>query len=237
MIVWAGNADGEGRPGLVGVATAAPIMFDIFKLLKSSAWFDQPYEEMTQAEICHKSGHRALEICEEKDTTWIPIAALKTAPCPYHQMIHLDATGRWRVSSDCEAPSRMQHQAWFVLPTGQEWYYKTKNPGYRSLPPYRADCNATNKSAVMDFIYPKRSTQIYVPVELDGNSGNAVFEVAHRSTDAIIHWHLDDEYLGSTQHIHQMAISPEPGKHQLAVVDQNGERLELNFEVLKKGSK
>jgi len=27
--VWAGNADGEGRPGLTGIAAAAPILFDL----------------------------------------------------------------------------------------------------------------------------------------------------------------------------------------------------------------
>ena len=237
VIVWAGNADGEGRPGLVGVATAAPIMFDIFKLLKTSAWFDQPYEEMVQAEICHKSGHRALDICEERDTAWIPAAAQHSPPCPYHQIVHLDAGERWRVSSDCEAPSHMVHRSWFVLPPGQEWYYRAKNPGYRVLPPYKPGCNATNRSTVMEFIYPKHSTQIYVPVELDGQSGHAVFEVAHRAADAVIYWHLDDEYLGSTSHIHQMAIGPEPGKHQLALVDQNGERLELNFEIINKAKK
>jgi len=30
VAVWVGNTDGEGRPGLVGVQTAAPILFDIF---------------------------------------------------------------------------------------------------------------------------------------------------------------------------------------------------------------
>jgi penicillin-binding protein 1C len=51
---------------------------------------------------------------------------------------------------------------------------------------------------MMEFIYPK-STQIYVPVELDGNMGKAIFEVAHRSANAVIYWNLDDEYIGSTK--------------------------------------
>ena len=34
--VWVGNADGEGRPGLVGVQAAAPILFDVFHLLPNS---------------------------------------------------------------------------------------------------------------------------------------------------------------------------------------------------------
>lgn len=237
VIVWAGNADGEGRPGLIGVSTAAPIMFDIFKLLKSSAWFDQPYEEMKEVDICKQSGHRALDICEDKDTMWIPTAALKTPPCPYHQLVHLDRTGKYRVSSDCESPSNMIHKSWFVLPPGQEWYYKSKNPEYRVLPPYKDGCGITNKNAAMEFIYPKHSTQIYVPVELDGKTGKTIFEVAHRSSDALIYWHLDEEYLGSTKGIHQMAISPEPGKHIITLVDQQGERIELHFEILQKAKK
>ena len=237
VIVWAGNADGEGRPGLVGVSTAAPIMFDIFKLLRSSAWFDQPYEEMQQVDICRQSGHRALDICDERDTAWIPIAGLKTPPCPYHQIVHLDMTGTYRVSSECESPSHMIHKSWFILPPAQEWYYKTKNSSYRMLPPYRSDCSPTNKSAVMEFIYPKHSTQIYVPVELDGQTGQTIFEVAHRSSDAVIYWHLDDDYLGSTKGIHQMALSPEPGKHALTIIDQQGERMELYFEILQKSKK
>lgn len=237
VIVWAGNADGEGRPGLIGVAAAAPIMFDIFKLLKPSSWFDQPYEEMQQVDICRQSGHRSLDICEDRDTMWIPVAGLKTPPCPYHQIVHLDLSGHYRVSSECESPSRMTHKSWFVLPPGQEWYYKSRNPEYRVLPPYRSDCSPTNKGAAMEFIYPKHTTKIYVPIELDGQTGKTVFEVAHRNADALIHWHLDEDYLGSTKGVHQMALSPEPGKHIITLVDQQGERLELLFEVLQKAKK
>ncbi len=42
VAVWVGNTDGEGRPGLIGVQTAAPIMFDIFRQLPASEWFHQP---------------------------------------------------------------------------------------------------------------------------------------------------------------------------------------------------
>ena len=102
------------------------------------------------------------------------------------------------------------------------------------LPPWRRDCEAENKQLAMEFIYPKRSTQIYVPMELDGKTGKAVFEVAHRSTGAIIYWSLDEDYLGSTKGFHQMALNPAAGKHIISLVDEEGERMELNFEVLKR---
>src|SRR3546814_8542069 len=42
VCVWVGNDDGEGRPGLTGINTAAPILIDLFDLLPSSGWFTPP---------------------------------------------------------------------------------------------------------------------------------------------------------------------------------------------------
>lgn len=41
--VWAGNAQGQGVPGLTGARTAGPVLFDILNLLPySGAWFPEP---------------------------------------------------------------------------------------------------------------------------------------------------------------------------------------------------
>ena len=235
--VWVGNADGEGRPGLVGVETAAPVLFEIFGQLPSGAWFDPPYDDMVQAPVCRQSGFRAGENCET-DTLWIPKCGLKGAVCPYHRLLHLDATGQWQVSSDCESPASMQHRNWFVLPPVEEYYFKSKNPWYTSPPPFRADCLASQSAQSnnpMQLIYPKRVTQIYVPVDLDGKLSSTVFQVAHRSPDKEIYWHLDGIYLGNTKTFHQMALQPSIGKHKLTLVDKDGYRLEQSFEVIGKG--
>ena len=44
VLVWVGNTTGEGRPGLTGINTAAPILFDIFRYLPASTWFEPPKE-------------------------------------------------------------------------------------------------------------------------------------------------------------------------------------------------
>jgi penicillin-binding protein 1C len=229
--VWTGNADGEGRPGLTGIGTAAPILFDIFNLLPASEWFDMPFDDLKKVSVCRKSGYRNSEWCEETDSVWIPPAGLRTHACPYHQLIHLDASGKWRVTSDCEPTAKMVHRPWFVLPPAEEWYYKLHNPNYRVLPPFRNDCSG-NRQIMMEFIYPKKSTQFYVPVELDGKTGKVVFEIAHRHPETKVYWHLDDDFMGTTVHFHQLAISPAPGKHLLTLVDSNGERLEMGIETI-----
>jgi penicillin-binding protein 1C len=115
-----------------------------------------------------------------------------------------------------------------------EWYYRNNDPNYIGLPPWRKDCEAYSAQAAMEMIYPKRSSQIYVPVELDGSTGKCVFEVAHRNKQSKIYWHLDEVFLGTTHEFHQMGLNPTQGKHLLVLVDEQGERLELPFEVLKK---
>jgi penicillin-binding protein 1C len=234
--VWVGNADGEGRPGLLGVDMAAPVLFEIFELLPACRWFDPPYDDMQEAAVCRLSGYRAGAYCPA-DTVWIPRGGLQARACPYHQLLHLDPTGQYQVHSGCLNPAEMQHVPWFVLPPLQEHYFKSKNPAYRTPPPVRNDClegAAMQEQNPMQLIYPKQPTKIYVPVELDGNLGSTVFQVAHRVPDTEIFWHLDGVYLGSTKTFHQMALQPQAGKHLLALVDANGFRLEQGFDVIGK---
>ncbi len=235
VAVWVGNASGEGRPSLTGISSAAPLLFDIFKQLKKSTWFEQPYSDMVSIPLCRYSGYRASSICEFVDTVWVQKNGLKTAPCPYHQIVHLNKAGTFRVTSNCEQIDNMQHVSWFVLPPIMEYYFKLHNPFYKTLPPYKPEClEYLESSKSMDIIYPKEMSKIYVPIDLDGKLGKTVFKVAHRSANATIYWHLDDEYLGATIGIHQMSLSPEPGTHVLTLVDQTGETLTRNFVIEQK---
>ena len=232
--VWVGNADGEGRPGLIGVYTAAPILFDIFKLLPhSSNWFSTPYDEMVKIPICKQSGFRPLAICE-KDTVWALKSHIKMDVCKYHKIIHLDSTFQWQVNANCEDISNIKHLPWFVLPPVEAFYYKSKSPSYKELPPFRADCFKDNTQASMELIYPQMHAIIYVPKDIDGKLSSTIFKAAHREETAIIHWHLDNQYLASTQHFHEIKLQPKAGIHQLTLVDERGQRLEQTFTILEK---
>ena len=231
--VWVGNADGEGRPGIIGVKAAAPILFDVFKILPKSDWFNQPFDEMKKVPICKHSGFRASDICEVADSAWIPIACLNTVACPYHKVIHLDNSGK-RVNSDCEEVSNMINTSWFVLPSILEKFYRSNNPNYKPLPPFRYDCAVTEEVLPIGIIYPKTKSKIYIPVKLDGTLSQTVFEASHRDNAIKIYWHLDDEYLGETTRIHQMELVPEEGKHVLTLMDELGNEKTRSFEVIGK---
>ncbi|PST82944.1 penicillin-binding protein 1C [Pedobacter yulinensis] len=230
VCVWVGNADGEGRPGLTGIESAAPVLFDIFKMLPAGKWFLTPRTKLHTMRICPESGYKAGEYCTNASTRLVPPAGEKTGICPYHRLVHLDATGNFRVTDRCESISRMRHQSWFVLPPSMAYYYSMKNTGYRPLPPFLPGCTE-NTAGAMEMIYPKNKAMIYIPLELDGNRGRVVMNLAHRIPGKKVYWHLDGQFAGTTQSYHQLEILASPGKHNLALVDEDGERLEQNFTV------
>jgi penicillin-binding protein 1C len=231
--VWVGNADGEGRPGLIGVVAAAPILFDVFHVLGNPReWFKPPYDEMRLMEVCRQSGHLAGEYCSERDSLWLYQSAKGGSPCPYHQTVNLSSDGQYRVHSDCESPSKMRQEVFFILPTAQENFYTKQHPSYRRLPPLRPDCQGNAPSSrQVDLIYPNNGLVIHVPRNLNEEQSKVVFRAAHRNVKAVLYWHLNDQYLGQTETFHQWSVSPKPGKYKLTVVDEQGESVTRFFEI------
>ncbi|HEX8607815.1 MAG TPA: penicillin-binding transpeptidase domain-containing protein, partial [Pedobacter sp.] len=168
VCVWAGNADGEGRPGLTGIDIAAPVMFDIFKQLPTGQWFAIPKTNLIKILVCKQSGYKAGEYCGDKVEQLSSPVGEKTVICPYHKLIHLDRSERFQVTDNCAPVSTMIHKSWFILPPTMEYYYKVKNSDYRTLPPFMEGCIGGESNQVMEMIYPKNKARVYIPLEFDG---------------------------------------------------------------------
>ena len=229
--VWVGNADGEGRPGLIGVRAAAPILFEVASLVRTDARFYMPKEELSAVAVCRKSGYRASSICPETDTIYVARSGEKTEVCPYHRLVNLDRTGKFRVDSECESVSRMRIEPWFVLSPVQEWYYARTHSDYKKLPPYRVDCQR-GQDDVMEMIYPQRGLRVFIPKDLGGVVRGVVFEMAHREPSTLVYWHIDDQFLGTTRYHHQLEVNVAPGRHTLYLVDAKGNSLRQSFVVV-----
>jgi penicillin-binding protein 1C len=227
--VWVGNASGEGRPGLTGSAMAAPLMFALFNALPSSAWLDMPIHALRRMEVCANDGYLGNQHCET-ESVWMPAASRFSLLTPHNRRVHLDAQGQ-RVDGSCESPSLMKHADWFVLPPAEEFYFRRQHGDYQPLPARRADCQGTGERPLA-LIYPDERGGVLIPLELDGSRGRTVFEAVHRRSEARIHWHLDDAYLGETHTFHQQTLDIEPGEHILTLVDDEGQRVARRFRVL-----
>ncbi len=228
--VWVGNADGEGRPGLVGVQAAAPVLFDVFDKLPKSDWFTAPLNELVEVEVCAKSGYRATPICGDAKKMDVAISGLHSMPCPYHQLVHLDKTETHLVNTSCENSENIVQKSWFVLPPVMEHYYQDKNPFYKKLPDFKSSCVQTSNNPIA-FIYPKDQNVIYLPKEFEGKKNEVILKVAHTSNETVLYWYLDDQYLGQTSDFHEFAIQPKEGTYMITVMDQFGAEVRKEIEI------
>ena len=235
VAVWTGNASGEGRPNLTGFEAAAPILFDLFDLVRSAGRFTRPDADLVTVEVCAHSGMLAGPDCSEKLNILAPRAGQRGPACGFCQRIQCDAGCAHRVHSDCEAVSAMVPTSWFSLPPAMEAYYSRRHADYAPLPPWREDCALATDASPMACLFPAGDAVIAVPRELSGQRGAIVFEASHRDPRASIYWHLDDTYLATTRAPHQLSLSPEPGDHVLTLVDADGHRVQRHFTVIGSG--
>lgn len=227
--VWAGNADGEGRPGLTGTSAAAPLLFDIYNYMGGGRSFAMPAEEMTTISVCSKSGYRAGPDCTETEEIWANQAGLKSDVCPYHRIIHLNPGRTLRVTTACAPAGEIINEKWFVLPPVMEYYYRNKHPEYHILPPAAQGCNDDRSIQSMEFIYPSPGVKIFIPRDQEGTLTRVIPEIAHRIPSKKIFWHLDDRYLATTRFIHQIELFAGPGSHLLTAVDEDGNSIRCPF--------
>ena len=234
--VWAGNADGEGREGLVGIRAAAPLLFNIFRALDeystdAPAWFEPPWDDMINLPTCSVSGKLASPDCPAEDA-WVATHSERSPPCTAHQLIYTDAKAVHRVRQDCGPSPAVPHN-WFSLPARQAYYYRHRNPDYRPLPPLHPNCGADPAAVAspMQFIYPYKNGVLSPVKNWKGATEPIFFELAHQDAETTVFWHLDQEYLGKTRVFHSLSVKVEAGPHLLTAVDEVGNRLERRFQV------
>ena len=227
--VWAGNANGESAPGLVGARTAGPVLFDIYNMLPPGEWFSEPSSrDYVYAEVCRKSGQLKGQFCTESDSLAVPPAALRSKACPYHKPVLLTSDGSHRLQGP--APGCVTGN-FFILPPAMEWYYRRTHSDYVPLPPLLPGSLSSGNFIPMAFIYPEQGSSIFIPKKLDGSEGEVVFSLAHSNPETDVYWHLDSEYIGSTRFIHRLSLRPSRGSHSLTAVDESGNSVSVSFRV------
>lgn len=230
--VWCGNASGEGRPKLIGLQAAAPVMFDVFYSLDDDCSFVEPTEGMP-VEVCARSGFPKSEYCNDTETVFLPDVEVQVGNCPYHKKVFFDRTRTHRVLPSCHDADDVCSENVFVLPPVMEWFYKKQLVPYTVLPPFVDDCRPTDED-VMSFIYPETAVNIVIPKDISGHGQMIVFKVAHRDENASVFWTINDDYVGQTRGNHEMPVSVAPGTYSLHCIDDSGRELVRRFTVEEK---
>ncbi len=229
--VWVGNADGEGRPEIIGSKAAGNILFDVlYQLPDPGGWFETPHDDLIEAAICKTSGHLAGRYCDHKIVELIPLMSQYANSCPYHQPIFVDPATGERGNLLCNP--EVQKKSWFSLPADMAYYFRKHHANYSELPPFSDACLQNNPEDKITLIYPSAHHILMLTKGLNGDDQGVVFKASHKDQKAEIYWHLDNEYLGKTSTFHEMKIMTIPGNHIIQLIDTQGNTIRRTFEIV-----
>ena len=235
IATWVGNADGEGRDGIIGTTTAGRLLFETAGLMNlSGSWFTPPYEEMSHLRKCHHTGMLASVNCPQVETVLWPDISERSSVCKYHQSMSITSDGSYRIDGSCKGDIDYKNDAFLMLPPTVAQYYKRNHPGWLSPPPLHPACDVDETHRVMEIVYPLKDDVIYLPRDFDKSEQSVVARVAHSRSDSKLFWYLDEQYLGESEDFHSFAFKPEEGSHKITIIDDQGNEAHRNIEILRR---
>jgi len=234
IAVWTGNFNGEGNSALSGASCAAPLLFDIFHSLEKNpqqVWFKTPHEELREVTLCRETGYLAGPWCEHTEKMLAPAHMHPLQICPYHQRIALSQDGSHSVCSLCWNTGSYRLENRLVFPPEVTQFLRDRGQAFWKVPPHHANCPGRQRSQPITILYPRDKSTLWVPRDFDSRLQRLTCRAAHGDDESIIHWYLDDHYLGNTVSKHTMALPPIRGWHEVAVLDQRGNRDRVRFHI------
>lgn len=233
VVVWVGNFDGESNVLLNGMESAGPLFFELFNYLPKDPallWFQKRPADFKSMLLCAETGFVAGPNCPKKMYELVPrsMGALKT--CEYHVKYQLDSLETKTVCSLCWDKNH-HARSYLVYPPEVNYQLNLRGINYELPPDHNPDCPGMHIVQNMDFIYPKDSSQIWLPRDFNGELQKVVFKLAHQKPLAIVYWYVDDEYLGLTKNNHTQVLQLSSGWHQLTATDNFGEKCKTSFQI------
>lgn len=232
VCVWVGNADGTGRPGVIGSRAAAPLLFDLFGSLPSGESLPVPHDDLVEVNRCAQSGWPSGRFCDHEEKSLWPQKCAEASTCALHRPLYLTADERYRTTRECSPDGHLSN--WFVLSPTEAWYYRRHHPDFPLIPSMKPGCLIEESLPQVAIVSPNNRTQERVRLtrDLDGHLQPLVVKAAKRSPGDTLFWHLDENFIGITTGLHEKEVQPSQGEHRLMVFDQSGNSDLLHIEVL-----
>ncbi|NLI16684.1 MAG: penicillin-binding protein 1C [candidate division Zixibacteria bacterium] len=231
--VWAGNFNGEPSPDLVGAEAAAPILFEIFRLIDTGSarrWFAEPITVDTR-KVCAVSGMPPGPHCAATvDELYIPGVSPVTT-CTIHKEILIDSLSGYRLCRYCSSGKHVKHVVYEDWPPKIATWLVKSGHAIAPIPEHNPDCTGTYagdrpviNSPTEDVTYIIRG---HIPLADQG----ITLEASVAAGSKKIYWFIDGELYAEAAPGQKVFYVPVPGSHKLVCTDDEGRSSSLIFTV------
>ncbi|MBA3819108.1 MAG: penicillin-binding protein 1C, partial [Deltaproteobacteria bacterium] len=226
-VVWTGNADTTASADLVGSEAAGPLLFDVLEGLADRArgtLAKAAPAELTSVEVCAYSGHLPTDACEHRVHVQAAIAAVPTAPCPYHQAYDVDRATARAVLPACREPDRTYDRKTFVvLPSSVAAWLTGRNRSVPEAPVFAEGCVAETVASSPPTIVSPAEGQV-VTLIAGVPAKHQLVPLTASTRASTVSWFVDGALIGTGSASERQYWTPSPGKHVVVVADDTGRK-------------
>lgn len=230
VVVWVGNADGEGRKGLTGIKKAAPVLFSALENLPMAKEIEEPYNSFKPKVICSESGYTPSPACPALQTIYVPQNSHHLPLCTYHRTFKMDSSGHYRVKTPCTKDIPTTNKSLFVLDPVVNTYYRRFYGSDYSAPPIHPDCQQTQTR--IDILYPPDQATVLLPTDIDNREKGMICEATAPHSMDSLYWFLDGELQSILGRPFKMEVLAPPGHHFITIVAPDGNSRTHHFEII-----
>lgn len=231
--VWAGDFEGHGVAELKGSEVAAPLLFDIFRVLPHSSdgeWFRQP-AGVSERDVCALSGMPPGPHCgATRRDLYIPgVSPSKT--CNMHRAYDIDSRTGYRLCSRCRSGRPYTTRVYEVYPPqAAEWMagagWAVQNP-----PRHNPHCQAVQSGEAPQMDSPQNGMEYVIRRGQPLEHQKIRLSASGGAGGGRLYWFIDGVLLGETASGGALYWPPEAGRHAVVCADDEGRRSQAEIVV------
>jgi penicillin-binding protein 1C len=227
--VWIGNFDGEGNPAFIGREAAAPLLFEILDSIKSQDPSMREFHghgladlQVNKVEVCSLSGKLPGPACNHLVSTWFIPGKSPIHMCDIHRKISINLQTGLR--SCVEGVPGTRPAVYEFWPSDLLAIFRQAGVPRRSPPPYEPGCKMeeTVGKGTGPLITSPREGVVYSLRTASIKNERISFMAVTDADTRIVHWFVNEEYLGNSKNGQPFFWAPKPGKFQIRAVDDSG---------------
>jgi len=237
--VWLGNFDAAPSAALVGGERAGPILFDLLEALAGrglAAKLPEPAPaELIEIEVCAYSGRLPNPFCPRRVRTLAPRKNLPTETCPFHAGFQIDDLTGHALCPMCRRGRAYHQEVFTLLPaTVRRWI-----TDQRLIAPQPAShlpsCPYVTAGAPPRIVSPQAGAIYFLVPGLDPSQQEIPLEAEASNRESELAWFIDGRFFKTTGPAERVWLRPEPGEHEIRVVDSAGRVDRVRIRIVNAG--
>ena len=231
--VWVGNMDGRGQKGISGAQHAAPLLFDLFRVIEGGTAQLPRAEEVRlgTAQICAQSHELAGPYCPLQITAPTLPGRSNLSLCSFHRRIFIDRETGERLAGACLA--RRPHTAVVITAYPAELLAWKQAQGHTvaSVPRLSSACADIPAGEPLKITSPNAETPYHLRRDTPDEYQQIPLTIQGGSSASRLYWYQDGTLIRSGTPEAKLLLPLRSGTHRLVVVDNTGRSDSLSYQV------